>query len=80
MSLRFTDDGLVQITLTREDYEAVLAAMGTTAGVYAQQRDLQGLQGALSLINRVCAGHPKFRPYELPDESCSIHVKDPAIR
>lgn len=54
------------MTLTEDDYQALLLMMGFALGTALHQGDHQLLCGFVRLLNRINEHHPTFRPYEIP--------------
>jgi hypothetical protein len=60
-------DGQVILTMSREDYENLLIALGSaTAAVLARPAELSNI---LLLMNRLNYGNPKFTPYQVEQTS-----------
>lgn len=58
------EGGAVVLTMSREDYNALLMALGYVAG--ASGGLWKDMRFALGLVNRLNAGNPSFTPYEVP--------------
>ena len=58
-------DGCVILSMSREDYEVVLTALGywTSAHVHDSNR-----KKLLELVNRLNCGNPDYTPYQLSSE------------
>ncbi len=54
------EDGLVVLTMTRDDYEKLLVTLGLAAGI---RDDRSWLHSYLGLANRLNAGNVNFIPY-----------------
>jgi hypothetical protein len=69
--------GNVTITMTRDDWEAVLLRLGMAAAHVAHVRpdvpERAAAPGLLSrhlaLMNRINAGNPNWTPYAVPEEA-----------
>jgi hypothetical protein len=62
-------DGNVAITMTRDDYDSLLLALGRAAGCMSRDGDRAGVYRAVALLNRLNAGNPYYRPYVVPAEA-----------
>lgn len=62
MSYREESDGTVTLTLSRDDYELVLMALGIAIG--CASRDGVPIQSWLELTNRINEGNPNYTPYK----------------
>ena len=51
------------ITLSDEEYELLILALGTAAGFYSKER--MDIVPLIKLINAVCKDDPEFVPYEV---------------
>ena len=67
MSYREENDQ-VTLTMTREDYDRLLLAMGTVVGAALQGRGVLGLRVVIPLLNRINQGNPNYQRYFLPEE------------
>jgi hypothetical protein len=68
MKLGWSEDaaGNVAITMTRDDYDSLLLALGRATGCCSRDGDRAGAYRLVALINRLNAGNPHYRPYNLP--------------
>lgn len=55
------EHGVVVLRLTPEDYSLLLVALGMATGSLVPEQ----MRTMLDLVNRINAGNPNFRPYEL---------------
>jgi len=60
------ENGQVILSMSREDYDIVLVALGywTSAHVHDSNR-----RKLFDLVNRLNEGNPKWTPYEIPSPS-----------
>lgn len=56
-------DGKVVLTLSREDYDLLLLALGCAIGIEAVDR--QAVKRWFALLNRINQGNPSYTPYEI---------------
>lgn len=62
-------NGDVQITMTREDWESTLLALGSAQGLAIQQRDHELVAWRCAVMNRINVGNPNWIPFELPKDA-----------
>jgi hypothetical protein len=55
-------------TLTRDQYETLLLALGTAAGAAHGQGNEELFVAFLRLANKINTNNPNWKPYELPPE------------
>lgn len=60
-------DGQVILTMSREDYENLLVALGMGTAAYLSRSD--GLREILALVNRLNEGNPAYTPYRVEKKS-----------
>lgn len=60
------DQGNVVLTLSRDDFENLLLALGNATG--AVSRDRTHFMRLIALTNRINEGNPHFSPYDIPAE------------
>jgi hypothetical protein len=53
-------------TLTRDQYETLLLALGTAAGAAHSQKQNELFIAFLRLANEINKNNPNWQPYELP--------------
>ena len=58
-------DGQVVLTMSREDYELLLMALGTATGAALQGKGMLGLKVIVPLLNRLNEGNPNYTPYQV---------------
>jgi hypothetical protein len=60
------ENGLVILSMSREDYERVLLLLGqaTVESVRRHGRSLFNLNDILALLNRLNQGNPNYTPYQ----------------
>jgi len=62
--------GLVVLTLSRDDYDAVLIRMGIAASWMANSEP-GSLDRSFGLLNRMNEGNPRYTPYQVnPSPDC----------
>lgn len=54
----------VILTVSREDFEAVVLALGIASGVAARDGDKSRFEAQLQLANRLNEGNKRWKPYE----------------
>jgi hypothetical protein len=59
---REEENGVVVLRMTRDDYNALLVALGFATGA-APRKDTRDT--LLGLVNRLNAGNPSYTPYEI---------------
>ena len=62
MSYREDNDQVV-LSMSREDYDLLLVALGSSVGAALQGKGMLGLKVACKLANRINEGNPNFKPY-----------------
>jgi len=62
------ENGQVVLTMSRDDYDAVLIRLGIAAGYLSQQRDDDAFRRTCALLNRLNEGNPHYIPYEVEPE------------
>ncbi len=68
---RDLDDGNVQLTLSRDDFQQLMFFLGVAAGSLARDGEKQQGRLVFALLNRMNEGNPLYRPYQLPGENPS---------
>jgi hypothetical protein len=58
-------EGNVVLRMSRLDYEAILLAIGIATGFALKEGNLERIQKAFALLNRVNQGNPHFTAYEV---------------
>lgn len=61
------ENGQVVLTMSQEDYAALLKRLATAAGYDARFYGTEALGRHLALLNRLNEGNPNYTPYEVPD-------------
>jgi len=61
------NDGSVVLTMTPDDWTALLMTLGYAAGAAAKGGRQQMRREILKLVNRLNLGNPHFTPYEVED-------------
>lgn len=69
---KLTDEGHVSITITRDDWDAILILLGAGMTTIAPV-DREARVATLALFNRLNAGNPNWAPYELPKDAEVTH-------
>lgn len=59
-----TDGETVTLTMSREDYNFLLMALGMATGIASRDQ----MWGIVSLVNQMNAGNPDFTPYDIPPD------------
>ena len=59
-------DGQVVLTMSREDYDWILFALGALAG--GRARDGADTMPIVSLLNRLNQGNPNYTPYQVGEK------------
>lgn len=59
------ENGQVILTVSREDYERLLMALGIAAGVAIQGKGVLGTKVMFELVNRLNEGNPHYTPYQV---------------
>ncbi len=62
MSYREENEQVI-LTMSRDDYERVLMALGTAVGAALQGKGVLGYRIIVSLLNRLNEGNPGYKPY-----------------
>jgi len=60
------ENGQVVLTMSREDYERVLMALGMATGASMQGRGPLAMRVIVPLLNRLNEGNPNYTPYAEP--------------
>jgi hypothetical protein len=61
-------NGQVVLTMSKEDYAAIIFALGMSAG--QSMKDGRDLTGHLALLNRLNEGNPDYTPYQVGEKKC----------
>ena len=61
-------DNQVILTMSREDYEVILMALGAFTAPVLGGRLVGGLNEMLSFMNRLNSGNPHYTPYQVEAE------------
>ena len=61
------ENGQVILTMSQEDYDALLLRLGMAAGLAAKECP-KLLNEHVKMLNRLNEGNPHFRPYQLAKE------------
>jgi hypothetical protein len=67
------ENGIVTVTMSRDDYAAVMFALGMAAG--ESLREGRDVKPFINLLNRLNEGNPKFVPWELAEIIPAPHCK-----
>lgn len=65
------ENGQVVLTISHEDYDALLMRLASAAAYSARCYGTASLGQHLALLNRLNEGNPKYTPYEVPDGKAS---------
>lgn len=57
------DGETVTLTMSREDYNFLLMALGMATGIASRDQ----MWNIVSLVNQMNVGNPDFTPYEIPE-------------
>ena len=60
-------DGQVILSMSKEDYELLLIALGSAVGAALQGRGMLGLRVVCDFANRLNQGNPHYIPYQSGD-------------
>jgi len=77
----YREDGdTITLEMNRADYDIFLCILGAAAGRASQNRDKTMFWLWLDFTNRLLAGSPRFRPYQIPEEfQSNTNADSPAI-
>jgi len=65
----YREDGdTITLEMNRADYDVLLVMFGAATGRASQNRDKTTFWHWLDFTNRLLAGSPRFRPYQIPEE------------
>jgi hypothetical protein len=62
------DKNTVTISMTVEDWEELLLALGRAGGLLLRDGARTEFRRHLALVNRINSGNPNFFPYEIPTD------------
>ena len=57
--------GQVVLTMSREDYDSLMIALGTVTGMAL--RDGIDTENCMAFLNRINQGNPNYTPYQVTD-------------
>lgn len=63
------NNGDVQLTMSRDDYDALLMQLGYAAGAAGRNDDPVFHRNNILLLNRLNAGNPNYTMYRAPKEN-----------
>ena len=66
------ENGQVVLTMTREDYNWILFALGCLTG--QRMRDGTAIEPVLEFMNRLNQGNPNYTPYQVEKNEASKKV------
>lgn len=65
MSYREQQNGQIVITMSREDYQKLMMALGVASACFLARPD--ELKWVSALMNRLNSGNPHYTPYQVED-------------
>ena len=67
--MTYTESGdTVTLTMTRDDHDQLMMLLGYALGAIQGNHSARSFYRALDFINRLNATHPRYTPYEIPEE------------
>lgn len=70
----------VRLEMAQEDYAQMLQMLGCAAGMAHRAGDTRTFYAWIDFVNRLNAGNPDFRPYEIPEKFQGTIGRTPAWR
>jgi hypothetical protein len=68
MSWQRLENGDVQLTMSKDDWQRLLLVLGYAAGAAHKVGAWDAARPMIALTNRLNEGNPEFRPYDLGPE------------
>jgi hypothetical protein len=63
--MRFKDNGDAEITLSRDDYNSLIFALGYAMGAAMKENETKMANSFIALVNRINEGNPDYIPYKV---------------